>query len=548
MEDEAAKKAVKRHESRMGRRGLWDQHWDDVARVFNPRRQGFVTETVEGDRRTEDIYDSTPMQAARSLANQTGYFLRPEGQTYFSIVADSEVLNDDEEAKLWLSAAEDELNDALENPRARFRQATGEADLDLVTLGTGVLFVGEGARNNSLLFQSVHLKDGVVSWDDEGNPNGFSRIKRMTIGNAVQRFGIDAFSDEVKEKHRRGNIDDKIRILHAVERREDGRENAVFAKNLPWSDVWIEYDARRTLQEGGYHEFPFVIPRWDTSSGEEYGRSPAMIALPDGNTLQAMGETMLVAGQRVADPPLFVPNDGSFTEAFTFPGGITSYDVETAVQVRGNPYFALDTGANLPITREMQMDVRDLVWQAFFRNVLNLPVDGPEMTATEIRQRREEFIRQVGPVFGRLESDYTAPIIERSFNIMLRANALPPIPEALQGQNVRFVYESPVKWIRQQIEAAAAQLWVREQIEIAGATGKPEILDIVNFDGYARTTAEIAGIPTEMVNPTDVVQAAREARAQQQAAQAQALQAQQVAEIAKTGADALKSAGVTEAA
>jgi hypothetical protein len=309
-------------------------------------------------------------------------------------------------------------------------------------------------------------------------------------------------------------------------------------------DIWIELEAKHELAEGGFHEFPFIVPRWDTSSGEDMGRSPGMIALPDADTLQAMGETILIAGQRAADPPLAVPNDGSFDAINTFPGGLAYYDVETAIAVRGNPFFPIESGTNLPISRDMQQDSRQQVLNAFFKNILNLPVDGPDMTATEIIARKEEFIREIGPVFGRLETDYTAPMVERAFMIMLRAGAFLPIPEVLQGRNLRFEYESPVKRIRQQIEAAAARMWVQELIVLSEV--KPEALDLINIDEYGRFSAEALVIPRKIVNGKDVVEAVRQQRAEALQAQQRAMAIQQFAEVAKTGAEAADKAGLVE--
>lgn len=541
MADTRAEHLIRRWRSLRDKRSVWHQHWDDLARVMLPRRLGFASTPVEGESRTEDIFDGTPMQAARGLANAVGGMLRPEGQQWFFLRADE--ADQDEEAKLWLAEAEERLIAALENPRARFRQATGEADLDLVVFGTPVIFVGEGKSLDHLLFQAVHPKDAVAFFSDEGAPEGVFRLRSFTMRQAEDRFGRDNLSEPARRKLEEKKFDETIDILHAVVPREEGRAGALLAQNLPWANIWLEVDAKHEISVGGFHEFPFVVPRWDTSSGEDYGRSPGMIALPDANTLQAMGETLLVAGQRSADPPLMAPNDGAFSEVNTFPGGLSYYDIETAATVRGNPFFALEPGSNMPLTLEMQSGVREQVFAAFFRNVLNLPVDGPEMTATEVIQRKEEFIREIGPVFGRLETDYTAPMIERAFMVMLRAGALPPIPPALRGANVRFEYESPVKKIRQQTEAAAAKMWAAEMANMAQF--KPEALDLINVDALGRFTAEAVGIPHEIVNGRETVEEIRRARAQQEQAQAEATASREVAEIAKTGADAAKQAGLT---
>ena len=238
------------------------------------------------------------------------------------------------------------------------------------------------------------------------------------------------------------------------------------------------------------------------------------------------------------------PNDGSFSEVNTFPGGLSYYDVETAATVGGNPFFSMEPGANMPLTFEMQNSYREQVFAAFFRNVLNLPVDGPEMTATEVIQRKEEFIREVGPVFGRLESDYTAPVVERAFSVLLRAGAFPDVPGVLGGKNIRFRYESPVKKIRQQVDAAAARLWVQEHIEASINLQRPNLLDVVNFDAYSQFQAEANGVPYQIVNGREQVEAIRQARAEAQAQAQQAAALQQAAEIADKGAGALNKAGL----
>lgn len=528
----------------------WHGLWDDLARVMLPRRVGFVSTTIEGERRTDDIFDGTPMQAARTLANAIGGLLRPEGLPEVSMKADDDGLDALEEVQTWFADSEGRLRNAFNNPKARYRQASGETDQDLVVLGTSIKFVGESAKRDSLLFQSLHLKDAAVFFNDEGAAEGLYRKRKMPIRQVAGLFGEGKLSEKSREVFEK-TPDDKIDVLHVVIPRKAGTATALFARDLPFSDQWIEIDAKHELFVGGFHEFPFIVSRWDTTSGEDYGRSPGMIALPDADTLQAMGETILIAGQRAADPPLMAPNDGSFDAINTFPGGLSYYAVETAEAVRGNPFFSLESGTNLPISRDMQRDERDQVFAAFFRNVLNLPIDGPQMTAFEVSARKQEFMREIGPIFGRLETDDTAPTVERAFMIMLRANAFLPIPEVLQGRNIRFEYDSPVKRIRQQIEAASARIWAEEMVLLSQT--KPEALDLINVDELGRFSAEALAIPRQVVNSADVIAEIRQARQEAAEAerQAQVIQRNMVtinegAEVLKTGAEAASKAGLIQ--
>ena len=531
---------IQRWKVLQGNKSQWHNHYDDLARVLLPRRLGFASTTIEGERRTDDIFDSTPMQAARGLANAIGGMMRPEGLPKVEMKTDDDRLNNSGEVKEWLSDAEERLKDAFNNPKARFRQASGEVDQDLTVFGTAILFANE--KQNHLLFQSLHLKDATPFFSEEGNPEGMFLKRRLPVRQIADRFGKEKLSEKTREKLEK-TPDDKVELLHVVIPREESRAQALFAKDLPYADIWIEIEAKHEISVGGFHEFPFIVPRWDTSSGEDLGRSPGMIALPDSDTLQAMGETILIAGQRAADPPLAAPNDGSFDVVNTFPGGLSYYDVETAVAVRGNPFFPIESGMNLPISRDMQQDTRSQIFAAFFRNVLNLPIEGPQMTATEVMQRKEEFIREIGPVFGRLETDYTAPMVERAFMIMLRAGAFNPIPEALQGQNIVFEYDSPTKRIRQQVEASAARMWAQEMVELGQV--KPNAIDLINEDELGRFSAKALGIPDKIVNGEDQVEQIRQVRQETMLAQQQAEQLQQGVEIAKTGAAAAKDAGLT---
>jgi hypothetical protein len=127
----------------------------------------------------------------------------------------------------------------------------------------------------------------------------------------------------------------------------------------------------------------------------------------------------------------------------TFPGGLTVIDSEAAKASGGKPIGQLEMGANIPIGREMQDDYRKMVGNSFFKEVFTLPTD-QNMTATEVMERKEEFIRTIGPTMGQLENDYIGVIVRRVFGILMRASVdvkgnaieggpIPPAPDVLQN-------------------------------------------------------------------------------------------------------------------
>ena len=498
-----------RHKRLIDGRRLWEGYWQELAEVFLPRRADFTRGRVAGEKRTEKQFDGVPMQAARGLAASLDGLLKPKTQRWFSIRADDDSVDEMEEVRLWLEDAEDRMYAALYDPDARFLQRSNEVDLDLVVFGTGVLFVGERVGSGRLVFRSHHLRDVCVAENADGEVDTVFRRFELSARQAEQRWGREVLGEATREALRDGRLEQTFEFLHVVLPRPDRDRTKRNRKNLPFASVFIDVQSEKIIAEGGYHELPYILPRWDTGTDEIYGRSPAMLALPDANSLNQIGKTLLRAGHKVVDPPLLMPDDGLQSAPRTWPGGITYYDADILARTGGRPPVSpLTTGANIPLGREMQNDVREQVWSAFFKNVLQLPVDGPQMTATEIIERRAEFMRIIGPTFGRLEADYTGPVVERVFNVMKRAGLFLQPPEILkQAGGIRFEYVSPITKAQQQIEAAALQKTVQDVQAVISA--EPSAIQNFDADRIVRDVAEANGLPRRWLKPRDLIDARR---------------------------------------
>lgn len=510
-------------------RGQWETHWQALAEVMHWRRAAFTASGMThggaaGSRRNRRIYDSTPMLARRSLSAALDSLLKPKTQQWFNIRPRDPALAEDDAVKRWVEAAEERLFEAIYDREAGFVRASREIDDDLVTFGTGVLFIGENETLDAFRFLALDLKDVFIAQGGDGRVDTVFVRRKKTARQAVQAHGEKNVSRDIREAANGQNgqdADKEFKFLWVVMPRRERDPRRGDNLNQPFASMIIEVGSETVVEQSGFHEFPFAIPRWDTSAGELYGRGPGMVALGDSNSLQAMGKTFLIAGQKAADPPLLVSDDALVSAPRTFPGGITYFDAETARDFGGRPPITpLQTGANLPLTREMQQDTRDQIWQAFFRDVLRLPVAGPRMTAFEVARRREDFVRTIGPVFGQLEADYIGVVAERCFAIMLRAGVFDEVPDVLVGQSIRFTYRSPVEQARKQIEAAGAAQGFQLLAPLAEA--QPEILDNFDGDAMARDTPDSFGIPQDWIRPLAERDAIREQRARQAADRRQA--------------------------
>jgi hypothetical protein len=187
-------------------------------------------------------------------------------------------------------------------------------------------------------------------------------------------------------------------------------------------------------------------------------------------------------------------------------------------------------------------DIRQLIDRCFYRDMMQMLAgsDNPEMTAREIEERHAEKVLVLGPLMERLNDELFDPLIDRSFNIMLRRGLIPPPPQELQGQALKVEYTS--------IMAQALKLMGIANIEKTSSyTGSlaqlnPQALDKLDVDEAIDTYAEAMGINPRIIRTADQVKGLREARAKQQ----QMAQMVQMAQPMERAAKAGKALGETD--
>src|ERR1035437_9430037 len=543
-----AQDILQRNKSLCASRDVWLPMWQGLADMYYPNRGGFTQTIVPGQETQTEIYDTTPMLVRRGLATAIDGLLKPSTSRWFWMKAKDDEINEDDQAKAWFDAVGDRMWSSIYDPLARFIQHSGAVDNDLAALGLGYLWIGENRNRNGLNFRSIHIGDVAIDENADGQVDTCFIRRKWTARQAFQRFGekcgpkvLEALKDED------GRSKDKIfEFVQAIYPREERDQRATDNLNMPFVNCIVSHADEAEIEESGFQEFPVAIPRWECAPGEIYPRSPGMMAFPDARTLQAMGHTLLVGGQRAVDPPTWVVDDAVLSAVRTFPGGLTVIDSEAARASGGKPIGQLEMGANIPIGREMQDDYRKMVGNAFFKEVFTLPQD-QNMTATEVMERKEEFIRTIGPTMGQLENDYIGVIVRLVFGILLRASVdingapidggpIPPPPDILKGQDADFEFMSPIQQARKQIEAHA--LASAFQIAAPIIQIQPQAAD--NFDGdeIVRDLPDMFSMPHKWIKSLDKRDAQRQAFQKAQAGQQALAQGQQAADVVKTVADA----------
>lgn len=515
--------------------------FEDIARLLHPQRIGFQGEMTKGGRRGDDAYDSTAAQARWQLAAATEGFVVPKGENWLEIGPEDEDLLERPEVKRWFGRSTSKTYESIYAPSAHFHNMSEETLNDAVGFGSGAYSMRGryGPMGERPCFGSIHLANAHWATNEHGDVDTFWIKCKEPVRNAARTYGFDALGKTAQNFLKEDKFDKEIELLHFVAPRHEIDYRREDNLSFPWQSCVVDVTDKKLTEESGYHELPYGVVRWGTVSGEPWGWSLARMLLPDVKMLNQQAKTTLKVGHQVADPPLLIPHSGIIDWDACVPGGRATYDVDSAVAAGGRiPVFPLATGANYPISREMTQDTRDRLWQGFLKHVLNLPVDSPAMTATEVIERKKEILRLVGPTFGRLETDFSEVIVRRTFWINFRAGVYGVPPPILRGQSLKFKVASTLAKIKKEIEAAS----VVRTMEIISplVPVKPDILDNYDMDKIARGVGE-ALMPAEWVRSPDDVEAIRAERAEQQEAQAKMQQAAMMAEMAGRAAPMVKA-------
>lgn len=498
----------------------------EIAEYYQPEKASFYGQlSVSAEKRLK-VFDSTPEEALEVLAAALQTLLTSPVHMWFAL---NLILNSDtvgEEVKTWLADVQKLMMAKFNAEEIGFHSAVHELYMDLPSFGTGVFFVDEFEGIRCIC---VPLSEVVIAENAKGVIDTVFRHFDMTARQIVEKYPKSA-SAEMKEVA--NNCPErKFKIIHAVYPNPKYKEGSINSKELAFASIYFEFSSQKILSESGYNEMPYMVPRWSKASGAVYGRGAGHKSLPDVRVMNEMSRSEMIAVDKAADPATILPHDGFLSE-FEGDGGSMNYHRSTG-DIR-EKIMTLGSEADLNAIRIAIKDKQDSIRRKFLNDKLQM-VGGPQMTATEVNAVQNEKMRILGPVLGRLQTEFLAPLVNRVFNIMLRNGELPQPPEELQGQAVKVQYVSPISRAQKQTDADA----VRQAFNYLQpfAQINPGILKHFDFDAMARDTQELFGFSPKYLKSPEVMKKEAQAAAKAQQEQLQQQDAANKLQLAKTASE-----------
>ncbi|MCB9965717.1 MAG: head-tail connector protein [Rhodospirillales bacterium] len=470
-----------RHLRARERREAWISTWQDCYDYTLPQRGNFHGSYQTGAVRTAQIYDGTAMDAADQLAASMLGNLTPPWTQWFGLKPGPALSARDAQA---LAPVLEKAGKALQThfDRSNFSVEVHQCFLDLIVGGTASLFFEETAPGNFSAFRftasplaSIALEEG-----ESGLLDGTFRELSLTLPQLEARY---PFADLPEKTRKTGEKDPQVKfsVLESILPTEAG---GTLYHALLNEDGMMEELLRLTLPIS-----PVINFRWQKSPGEIYGRSPVMKALPDIKTANKVVELVLKNASISVSGIWQADDDGVLNPSNIElkPGAI----IPKAVGSKG--LTPLEMPGRFDVSQLVLEDLRRRIRHALLADKLS-PISAPRMTATEVLERAAEMALLLGATYGRLQSEFLTPLIQRAYSILRRRGEVPDV--LIDGRSVTIDYRSPLARAQAQSGVQNTLSWLAS-VQAMG----PLAAETIDTAAVARYLGDALGVPQDLMKP-----------------------------------------------
>ena len=523
-------------------------HWRDLGDHIRPRRPRFDTsDTNRGDKRNQKIIDSTATMSSRTLRSGMMSGVTSPARPWFRLTTPNQGLSEFGPVKEWLFTVQERISSVF--LKSNLYNVLPIIYGDMGDFGTAALYMEEALDGDVVRFYAQPIGSYYIANDQNLRVRTFFREFRMTVSQIVDKFGRrddnsinwDDISTHTRNLYEQNQSEAWIDVGHVIMPNPEFDPNKLDSKYKRFISKYYEFGSLsgtgqqnlsfqqedKFLRERGYDFFPVLAPRWEVTGEDVYGTScPGMEGLGDIRQLQLGEKRSMQAIEKMINPPMQGPTSLRNTRSSILPGDITyvdSRDGQSGFRPSHEVRFAIQE------LEGKQAQIRERIRKVYFEDLFLLlsQSDRRQITATEIDARREEKLLALGPVLERLNQDLLDPLIDNTFEIMLRQGLVPDPPEELQGQDLKVEYISIMAQAQKLAGLSGIERFAGFIAQIANLA--PGIVDKLDSDQLADVYGDITSVPPGIVRGDDEVEQIRQQRAQ---AQAQAQQQEQMAQAA----------------
>lgn len=502
-------------------RQTFEEDWRAITGQFlQYRGRWYQSDHNRGKSKAPTLINSTPQRAMR--INNAGMMagVTSPARIWFQLTVDDKTLKEKQSVREYLDKVARLIREAL--AQGRWYQALAASVYpDLSGIGTGANWM-EANPEGGIRCEGLTPGEYWIDVDQNGIVDTIFRERTMSVRTLVQRWGLGAVSDNVRNSYKNNELARQVVVVHAVFPNSDWKDGALGPQGMKYASRWWERDTAHGqgfLAHGGYEEFPAQVPRWLVVSQECYGRgSPGWETVADAKALQHRENRMYRLVDKTADPPMVAVDSLRHKRVSLLSADVTYVPGGTAGAAGFRPAQEIPPQALTVLHQDIERH-EDRIEKGFFVDLwLAILTDNRASppTATEVTETRQEVMLQLGPLLTQLNNELLQPAVVRCYEVLARQGRLPaPPPELANAQGsvtVEFIS------IMHQVQKLTAIVGIRElisEIQALASIGMPEALDKVDSDAIVDELGEILGIRPDIIRSPEQVEEVRRAKAQQ---------------------------------
>ena len=457
-------------------------------------------ETRPSHKNLRQPWQSVGSKAVVTLASKLMLALLPPQTTFFKLQIDDSKLGTELPAEirseLDLSFAKMERMVMDSIAASGDRVAVHQAIKHLVVGGNALLYMGKDGIKHYPLNRYVVERDG--------NGNVIEIVTKELIN---KQLLPKEFQELSKEQTGNESIHNDVEIYTHV-KLDNNRwvwHQEAFDKVIPNTDGKSPKDAN-----------PWLVLRFNSVDGENYGRGRVEEFLGDFKSLNALSQAM-VEGSASAAKVVFVVSPSSMTK----PQTIAQAGNGAIVQGRPEDIGVIQVGKTADFSTALQMmqTLERRLLEAFL--VLNVR-QSERTTAEEVRLTQLELEQQLGGLFSLLTVEFLVPYLNRKLLVLSRAGQLPKYPKDL----VKPTIVAGINALGRGQDRESLTAFITT---IAQTLGPEAMMKFINADEAIKRLAAAQGIDVlNLVKSMEEQQAEADAAAQQEQEMAQMQMAPQL--------------------
>ena len=532
MPDTMGVKLAKDFERIRSDRSNWERHWQKINDVIVLSRD-FTIQRNPGDERRRAIYDDTAPHAHKVLSAAIHGLLTNPGTKWFLLRANDPFVQNDPDSIFWMQDTVDRVLALYATSRFGFDQNIQAVYHDSTGFGISGTYVVE--EDGQMRIRCVPLPQIYIEVNEKGEEIHVVRKLKMRCDEIFATWGGKS-SKEVLKKITDGKGEEKREVIHSVRPRNMRNIRSMRPSNMAWQSIYMDLDDMHIMSEGGFRENPYIIFRWDRYPGDAYGFGPGNNALHETASANSIRRTMLMAGEKAADPMMEVVANGIEGPMRSRPGSI----IYTRAGMGGPVVRPIAHGGNTAVGLQELEQARNTIRKIFFNDVVG-PVENLSRTnELAVQAMFSQRAQLMSPNISRLQSSLSK-VIARTIGMMQRRGDLLPMPPAMLNsrEDLAIEYVSPLANAQKASDVSAIQQWIQSLVPMAQIN--PNVLRKVDTDAVAELSAKALNVPIQAVKSQDQVQQEIQQEQQAQQSQAQVQQAQGAASAALDGARAIEA-------